>query len=242
MAETPLLELRDLSFAYPESPEPVLRHVDFVFSPGQRVGLFGPNGSGKTTLLHLMMGLVAPTGGEVRYRGRPMATEADFREVRRGVGLLLQNAEDQIIYPTVLDDVAFGPLNLGLAPALARVRAEETLAALGLYGFEERLCHKLSGGEKKLVSLAGVLAMQPEALLLDEPTNGLDPDTRDRIKDILARLGKPFIVISHDWDFLDQTATAFYTIDRGSLTPTPQSVLHRHLHSHPLGDAPHHHH
>ena len=95
---------------------PVLDALDFTFSPGQRIGLFGPNGSGKTTLLHIMMGLARPQSGVVRYKGREAQTERDFREVRLGIGMLLQNADDQIIYPTVLDDVAFGPLNRGLPP------------------------------------------------------------------------------------------------------------------------------
>jgi cobalt/nickel transport system ATP-binding protein len=113
---------------------------------------------------------------------------------------------------------------------------------LGLGDFGERLAHRLSGGEKKLVSLAGVLAMEPDALLLDEPTNGLDPETRDRIVDILAHLGKPLIVISHDWDFLAQVTGTFYSIDKGRLIHDPDFVLHRHVHGHPLGDHEHHHH
>lgn len=235
----PLLTLSDISYTYPGAARPVLSRVDFRFGPGERIGLFGPNGSGKTTLLHVMMGLLRPTHGEVRFRGRRVVSEKEFREVRQAIGLLLQNADDQIIYPTVLDDVAFGPLNRGLGSRAARAVAEGTLEMLGLGDCGERLAHRLSGGEKKLVALAGVLAMEPEALLLDEPTNDLDPTTRNRLVDILSRLGKPLIVISHDWDFLAQVADSFHTIEQGRLVRDPDFVLHRHVHSHPLGDVEH---
>ncbi|WP_300157920.1 ABC transporter ATP-binding protein [Solidesulfovibrio sp.] len=238
----PLLALSGVCFTYPGTARPVLDALDFTFGPDERVGLFGPNGSGKTTLLHVMMGLLRPDAGAVRFKGSPAVTEKDFRAVRRGIGLLLQNADDQIIYPTVLDDVAFGPLNCGLSPRQARDKAEATLSLLGLSGFGPRLTHRLSGGEKKLVSLAGVLAMDPEALFLDEPTNGLDPDTRERIVAILENLGKPLIVISHDWDFLVQVTGVYYSIEQGKLLHDPDFVLHRHVHGHPLGDRHHHHH
>jgi cobalt/nickel transport system ATP-binding protein len=238
----PLLALSGITCSYPGAIRPVLSGLDFSFGPGERIGLFGPNGSGKTTLLSVMMGLIRPDQGEVRFMGRVVTTEKEFRAVRQRLGLLLQNADDQIIYPTVLDDVAFGPLNRGLSPEAARQVAERTLDMLGLGDFGERLAHRLSGGEKKLVSLAGVLAMEPEALLLDEPTNGLDPETRDRIVDILARLGKPLIVISHDWDFLVQVTSVYYTIDKGRLLHDPDFVPHRHVHGHPLGNIEHHHH
>jgi cobalt/nickel transport system ATP-binding protein len=236
-----LLALADITFTYPGAARPVLSGLDFAFGPGDRIGLFGPNGSGKTTLLHVMMGLLRPDAGQVRFRGREVRTEKEFRAVRQGIGLLLQNADDQIIYPTVLDDVAFGPLNRGLSQEAARRQAEDTLAMLGLAGFAERLTHRLSGGEKKLVSLAGVLAMEPEALLLDEPTNDLDPPTRDRIVEILGRLAKPMIVISHDWDFLAQVAECFYRIEEGRLIRDEHSFVHRHVHLHPLGDIEHRH-
>jgi cobalt/nickel transport system ATP-binding protein len=235
----PLLELRRISFTYPGAARPVLDGMDFRFRPGDRMGLFGPNGSGKTTMLHVVMGLLKPDSGEVLFAGAPCRTEKDFEQVRRCIGLLLQNADDQLFNPTVLDDVAFGPLNLGLSPDEARRRAVETMDYLGLSGFEDRLTHRLSGGEKKLVSLAGVLAMNPRALLLDEPTNGLDPETRDRIIDILNALDTSIIVISHDWDFLDRTTRTFHTIHDGRLHHAESPILHSHTHSHRLGDHPH---
>jgi cobalt/nickel transport system ATP-binding protein len=237
----PLLELRQITFAYPGAARPVLDGMEFQFRPGDRMGLYGPNGSGKTTMLHVIMGLLKPASGDILFSGAPCRTEKDFEHVRRSIGLLLQNADDQLFNPTVLDDVAFGPLNLGLSTDAARNRAMETMAFLGLSGFEDRLTHRLSGGEKKLVSLAGVLAMQPKALLLDEPTNGLDPETRDRIIAILNNLDTSLIVISHDWDFLDQTTRTFLTIEHGRLLREDGHVFHSHLHSHRLGDHPHRH-
>lgn len=238
----PLLSLSGIAYSYPGAARPVLSGLDFSFGAGESIGLFGPNGSGKTTLLRLMMGLLKPTAGEIHHRGRSARTETDFQALRLSIGLLLQNADDQIIYPTVLDDVAFGPLNRGLSMRQAREKAEWALNLLGLDGFAERLAHRLSGGEKKLVSLAGVLAMEPEALLLDEPTNGLDPETRERIVVILAKLDKPMIVVSHDWDFLVRVTRTYFSIEDGKLVRDTDFVPHRHVHRHPLGHVHHHHH
>lgn len=240
MAEA-LIELRGVRAVYPGREVPVLDGCDFTFHEGDKVGLLGPNGSGKTTLLHVMMGLIVPAAGEVRYLGRRVCSEKEFRQVRLGVGLLLQNADDQLFFPTVLDDVAFGPLNQGLSPAKARDAAVQTLESLGLSGFENRLTHRLSGGEKKLVSLAAVLAMQPKALLLDEPTNGLDPETRDRLVDILAGLDRSSLIISHDWDFLARASTTFRSIRHGHVHVEPASIVHAHYHQHPLGGVDHEH-
>ena len=241
MSEAPIFALDNVSFAYPSGRE-VLHDVTLTFEPGQKTGLYGANGSGKTTLFHVIMGLATPSRGRVLFHGSPVSGEKQFRALRREVGLVMQNAEDQLFNPTVLDDVAFGPLNLGLSADEARERAEETLRELGLAGFGSRLTHRLSGGEKKLVSLATVLSMRPRVLLLDEPTNGLDPQTRERIIAILDGLPTARIIISHDWDFLAQTTTRYMTIKDGRLMTDIPHLPHRHVHAHPLGDEPHHHH
>lgn len=240
MSENPVFALENVSFAYPGG-RAVLKDVSLAFQSGEKIGLYGPNGSGKTTLFHLIMGLVAPGSGQILFHGRPVRGEKDFRAVRREIGLVLQNAEDQLFNPTVLDDVAFGPLNLGLTPDAARNRALETLDQLGLEGFGERLTHRLSGGEKKLVSLATILAMRPRVLLLDEPTNGLDPATRNRLTEILGALPTDRIIISHDWDFLARTTSGYLTIENGRLATSTPHLSHSHIHAHPLGDAPHQH-
>jgi len=235
----PIIELRRIGFRYPLESAPVFESVDLTLMPGQRLGLFGPNGCGKTTLLSVMTGLRPTSSGEILHRGRPVRSESDFAALRRELGLLLQNADDQILFPTVLDDVAFGPLNLGLKPAEAEREARAALAFVGLEGFEERLSHKLSGGEKKLVTLAGVLAMRPRALLLDEPTASLDPATRDRLAHILAHLDAAVLTVSHDWDFLNLVASDYYTIEHGRLVREAAAQLHWHAHAHPHPEQPH---
>lgn len=240
MSEPSIVELDHLSFAYAGGRE-VLRDACLSLRPNERIGLYGPNGSGKTTLFRLIMGLAKPREGDVLFHGRPMKDEKDFRALRCRMGLVLQHAEDQLFCPTVLEDVAFGPLNLGLSQDEARTRAVATLERLGLGGFENRLTHRLSGGEKKLVSLATVLAMEPEALLLDEPTNGLDPEARKRIIGVLKTIPTARIIISHDWDFLAETSSEYLTVVDGRLTDAAPSLAHAHFHVHPLGGDPHEH-
>lgn len=213
----PLFRLSGIHFSY-GTGDPVLAGADFELRPGERVALTGANGAGKTTLLHLMVGLQRPGAGTVEAFGRPRVREADFREVRARAGLLFQDADDQLFCPTVAEDVAFGPLNLGKSPAEARAIVGRTLAGLGLDGFETRITHKLSGGQRRLVSLAAVLAMEPDALLLDEPTNALDPDTAERLTGILLGLPQAMVAISHDRDFLDRLATRRVRLERGRLT------------------------
>lgn len=239
MPDAPLLELRQVGYVYADGEPPVFSAVDFSLVPGQRVGLFGPNGCGKTTLLSVMMGLLPASSGEIFHLGQPVRTEADFVLLRRSVGLLLQNADDQILFPTVLDDVAFGPLNLGLPPEEAAREARAALAFVGLADFEQRLTHRLSGGEKKLVTLAGVLAMRPKALLLDEPTSSLDPATRHRLIHILNDLDAAVLTVSHDWDFLNLVSGDFYTIESGRLVQEAAAELHWHPHAHPHPEQPH---
>ena len=201
----PLIELHDITFAYPGAPHPVFQGLNYQLLPGKHIGLIGPNGCGKTTLLHLIMGLLRPQAGRIVIFGQEVKKEKDFVEVRQKVGLLFQNADDQLFCPTVLEDVAFGPLNQG-KPLTEAIRiARETIERLGLEGFEDRVTYKLSGGEKKLVSLATVLAMQPQLLLLDEPTAGLDEKTKERLIHILKNLDITFMVVSHENYFLDHT-------------------------------------
>lgn len=206
MSEPPLFRLSGLGFAY-ASGRAVLDGLDFELRAGERVALTGSNGSGKTTLLHLMMGLVRPQRGTVEAFGASRSTEGEFFEVRRRAGLLFQDSDDQLFSPTVIEDVAFGPLNFGKSPKQARAIAMETLAALELVELAGRATHRLSGGQRRLVALATVLAMNPDALLLDEPSAGLDEPNVERLIAILDRLPQARIVISHDADFLARTTT-----------------------------------
>ena len=161
------IEPEDIHFAYLPG-RPVLEGAHFQLQKGEKVGFIGPNGSGKSTFLHIIMGLLRPSSGTVRIFGKPARSEADFQQARARIGFVFQNDDDQLFSPTVLEDAAFGLLNLGVKPAEARRRALETLEDLGLQGFENRITHRLSGGEKRMVALATVLAMKPDVLLLDE--------------------------------------------------------------------------
>jgi cobalt/nickel transport system ATP-binding protein len=212
----PLVSLRDVDFGY-DAARPVLRQCSFRLEPGQRVALRGANGSGKTTLLHLVVGLLRPRAGQVEVFGKPRIVERDFHEVRRRVGLLFQDADDQLFCPTVVEDVAFGPLNLGLPRDRVRQIAAETLEAVGLAGYEHRVTYKLSGGEKRLVALATVLAMQPEVLLLDEPTAGLDERATERLTDLLARLPHAMLVVSHQQEFCRRVTDGVLTLVDGQI-------------------------
>lgn len=236
-----LVSLDRVSCVYPGGRQ-VLRDVSFTLHKGQRIGLVGPNGSGKTSLLHVIMGILPKTSGTLRAFGREVRTEKDFRHVRRRIGFVFQDADDQLFCPTVLEDVAFGPLNLGKSPEEARDTARRTLAGLRLEAFENRVPYRLSGGEKKLVSLATVLAMEPDVLLLDEPTTGLDRDTLAHIMEILESLDKTLLIISHEYDFLSHTTTDIYGMENGLLAYGGESAtLHTHHHVHPGGNLPHKH-
>ncbi len=213
-SEQLIFQLRSVSFGY-EPGRTVLDDADFDLRRGDRLALVGPNGSGKTTLFHLMMGLIRPQSGFIEAFGVRRRGERDFREVRARVGLLFQDSDDQLFSPTVIEDVAFGPLNFGRRPAEARAIALRTLAALGLQALAERPTHKLSGGQRRLVAVATVLAMEPEALLLDEPSTGLDEQTVERLIAILNGLPQAIVVISHDEDFLSRTTVSRCRLEGG---------------------------
>ena len=233
-----LVELEGLCCGY--NGRDVLKNLDLGLKSGQRLGLAGHTGSGKTTLLKTIMGLMKPKSGAVRIAGRECREERDFAQARKTLGYLFQNPDDQLFCPTVIEDVAFGPLNLGVSPPEARVIALECLALVGLSGFEERLTHCLSGGEKRLASLAGVLAMRPKALLLDEPTTGLDPESKARVAQVLCNLDLAMLVVSHEWDFLTQVTNTYYELSHGHLHAAADAPhLHRHVHA--LGTFPHSH-
>jgi cobalt/nickel transport system ATP-binding protein len=196
----PLFQLENVTFGYGDRT--VLEHVDLVLRPGDRIGVDGAIGSGKTSLLHLLVGLARPSAGRVEAFGRIRQREDDFHEVRRRAGLVFQDPDDQLFCPSVVEDVAFGPLNLGHGANEARAIAEAALERVGLPGFGDRITYKLSGGEKRLVALATVLAMEPEVLLLDEPTASLDEASRQRMADVIEDLPQSMIVVSHIGEFL----------------------------------------
>ncbi|MGE4278270.1 MAG: energy-coupling factor ABC transporter ATP-binding protein [Magnetospirillum sp.] len=217
MTPLPLFQLHDVHFAY-EAARPVLKGADFMLHAGEKVALCGANGAGKTTLFHLMVGLVLPSQGKLCAFGAECRREADFHAVRARTGLLFQDSDDQLFCPTVVEDVAFGPLNQGCSRPQARALATEALDLVGLSGFEDRVTHKLSGGQKRLVALATILAMKPQVLLLDEPTNGLDRDARTRLLRVLDGLPQTLMVISHDDDALSALTRRRVTLENGLLS------------------------
>ncbi|MFH1103265.1 MAG: ABC transporter ATP-binding protein [Pseudomonadota bacterium] len=237
---TPLINLMGISFNYPGDAK-ILKNLDLRFHRGDRIGLIAPNGSGKTTLFHMIMGLLKPSEGKMEIFGKPVSEEKDFLEVRRRIGLLFQDPDDQLFCPTVIEDVAFGPLNLGKSKKEAIEVSQKTLHYLGLEGFEHRITSKLSGGEKRLVSLATVLAMEPEVLLLDEPAAGLDEKTKATLAKVLSDLKLSHILISHESDFLAATTDHIYTMKNGKLDSDWDRHIHYYVHTHDKGAHPHSH-
>ena len=236
----PLIKLNHIHFAYPEG-RTIINDLSFELYEKDRIGLVAPNGSGKTTLFHIIMGLLKPDNGELEIFGKPVKEEKDFLPVRRQIGLLFQDADDQLFSPTVLEDVAFGPLNLGKDKQEAINIARRTLSFLGLEDFEDRITFKLSGGEKRLVSLATVLAMKPRVMLLDEPSAGLDDATKERLIEILKDLNITYMIVSHEFDFLSELADHLYTLHDGTIIQDDGLHLHQHTHAHRYGRQPHKH-
>ncbi len=212
-----IIDIENLYFRYPHGRE-IFSGLDFSLGRGDRLGLVGHNGSGKTTLLHLIMGLIKPTGGRIKVAGEERRTEKDFEEVRRKIGLLFQDADDQLFCPSVAEDIAFGPLNLGKSQEETRRIVRRTCDLLGLNGLEEKITYRLSGGEKKLVALATLVAMEPECYLLDEPSAGLDEGTTARLLSHLRNHCDTYLIISHDRDFLKGAADRIYRLEGSRLT------------------------
>ena len=193
------LDLVDVHYAYPGDDHPVLAGVSVRVRHGERIAILGANGAGKSTLLLHLNGLLLPHRGSVTVDGLPV-DDAHVRDVRRRVGLVFQDPDDQLFLPTLLEDVAFGPLNDGVPPAHAEALAREQLRSLGLEPAADRAAHHLSGGEKRLASLATVLIARPRILALDEPTAGLDARARRRVVDLLRRRSETLVLATHDLD------------------------------------------
>ncbi|AAB99089.1 TPA: ATP-binding cassette domain-containing protein [Methanocaldococcus jannaschii] len=225
-----IVETKDLYFRYPDGTA-VLKGINFKVKKGEMVSLLGPNGAGKSTLFLHFNGILRPTKGEVLIKGKPIKYDKkSLVEVRKTVGLVFQNPDDQIFAPTVKEDVAFGPLNLGLPKEEVEKRVKEALKAVGMEGFENKPPHHLSGGQKKRVAIAGILAMQPEVIVLDEPTAGLDPVGASKIMKLLYDLNKKgmtIIISTHDVDLVPVYADKVYVMYDGKILKegTPKEVF-----------------
>ncbi len=238
-AQASIIRLENICFSYPGSENRVLDGLNLDIRAGDRIGLMAPNGTGKTTLLHTIMGLCRPDIGDVRIFDRIMETENDFSKIRTRIGLLFQDSDDQLFCPSVLEDVAFGPLNLGASRQEAMETAKNMLTKLGIEGFETKITHRLSGGQKRLVALAAVLAMSPEVLLLDEPTSGLDAGVKQKLADILNRLDISYFIISHEFDFLNAVTDRLFSMENGKILTDEEIHVHHHEHVHRSGKHPH---
>jgi cobalt/nickel transport system ATP-binding protein len=207
------IEVSGLSFTYPDGT-PGLQGVAFSVPEGASLALVGPNGAGKSTLMLHLNGLL-DGGGEVRVLGKPVSEDVDA--ARQAVGLVFQNPEDQLFMPTIFDDVAFGPLNLGWPVEKVREEVDRALQAVGLGDYGHRSPHHLSLGEKKRASIATVLVMDCRILVLDEPTSGLDPRGRWELTELLNRLHTTKIIATHSLDFARATCNEAIVMDRGEI-------------------------
>jgi len=248
----PAIEVRDLTYCYPQGTE-ALQGINFSVRQGECVGLIGPNGSGKSTLLLHLNGLLPEDlqgPPSVFILGDPL-TAKSVSAIRRRVGLLFQDPDDQLFCPTVFEDVAFGPQQFGREGEDLRELVAETLRKVGLEGFEDRSPHHLSGGEKQRICLAGILACQPAILALDEPTSNLDPRGKRELKALLQSIPVTKVIASHDLEMVLDLCSRTVLLDAGCIVAEgsskdllsnealmlqhglekPHSLLHRHPHS-----------
>jgi cobalt/nickel transport system ATP-binding protein len=212
---TPVLDLRQVAYAYPGGHQ-ALYGIDLHVHPGENVALLGPNGAGKTTLVLHLNGILRPCHGSVRVSGLPV-TDENLLEVRRQVGVVFQDPDDQLFMPTVRDDVAFGPANLGLRGAELDARVMEALAAVDVTDLADRAPHHLSFGQRRRVAIATVLAMRPEILVLDEPSSNLDPASRRELADILRSLGVTILMVTHDLPYAVELCERSVVLSDGSI-------------------------
>jgi cobalt/nickel transport system ATP-binding protein len=210
----PAIDVAGLNFTYPDGKR-ALADLALQIAPGETVGLVGPNGAGKTTLFLCLAGVLSAAAGTVRVAGLDPRQPAERKLLPGRVGIVFQNSDDQLFSTTIGDDVAFGPLNLGVPADEVRRRVAEALSRVGLAGFEGRVPFHLSGGEKRRAALAGVLAMQPAILLLDEPSMFLDPRGRRELINLLNELAITKIIASHDLDMILDTCQRVLVLDQG---------------------------
>ncbi len=253
------VEVRNLSYRYPPGGRPALSDISFSVAPDECVGVLGPNGAGKSTLLLHLNGLLPeqpPREPSIWIDGQPLIA-GNLDTLRQRVGLLFQDPDDQLISATVFEDVAFGPQQLGVNGAILRSLVAHCLGQVGLPGFEDRVPHRLSQGEKRRVCLAGVLACKPTVLVLDEPTSDLDPRGRREFKALLRSLPGAKLIATHDLELVVDLCSRVMVLDEGKLVAQgatvpllsdeplmlqhglekPHSLLHRHPHG-PAGAIP----
>jgi len=215
-----IIETNDITYHYPDGTE-ALENVNFKAEEGKIVALLGPNGAGKSTLFLHFNGILRPTSGSINVDGDEVKYDKkDLMKIRQKVGIVFQNPDDQLFAPTVIEDVAFGPMNLGLSKDDVEKRVDESLKRVGMDEFKKKAPHHLSGGQKKRVAIAGILAMKPKIMVLDEPTSGLDPKGASQILRLLYDLnreGMTIIISTHDVDLVPLYAYQVYIISEGKI-------------------------
>ena len=210
-----MIELKQLSFAY-EKGRPVLQNVSFRIEDGEAVGLIGANGAGKSTVMKLLLGLLSPSEGEILVDGERVGKD-NLAKIRRKLGFVLQNSDNQMFMPTVYEDMIFAPLNYGLSREEAERRVDTVLTRLGLQDLKYRHNHRISGGEKRMAAIATILAMEPEAVLMDEPTAALDPYTRRIVINTIRDLRQLRLITSHDLDMICDTCERVILLSAGRI-------------------------
>ncbi|WP_461435956.1 ATP-binding cassette domain-containing protein [Methanosphaera sp.] len=219
MAQT-ILEVKDLYYNYPDGTQ-AIKGIDFKVEEGQMISILGPNGAGKSTFFLHFNGIIEPTSGEIIIEGEPLKYDKQsLLKARAKVGVVFQNPDDQLFAPTVYEDVAFGPMNMGLDEEEVRRRVETSLERVGMSEYANKAPHHLSGGQKKRVAIAGILSMEPKLMVLDEPTSGLDPNGASAIMQLLYDLnadGMTIIVSTHDVDLVPMYSDNISVLRKGKI-------------------------
>ena len=214
------LSTKNLSYTYPDGTH-ALKNINMDIYKGQKVAIMGPNGAGKSTLFSHFNGLTEPTSGHVEIDGKAIKYDKDtLLEVRQKVGIVFQDPNDQLFAPTVKEDVAFGPMNLGLDYEEVERRVDEALTMVGMEQYMDKTPHHLSGGQQKRVAIAGIIAMRPEIMILDEPTAGLDPEGVEKVLSILNELnneGMSIVISSHDIEMVNEFAEKIFVLNEGEI-------------------------
>ena len=208
-----MIEFRNVTFSYGEAP--VVENLSFSIKKGETVGLIGANGAGKSTIMKLMLGLITGSG-EIKVDGLPMNKE-NLGEIRKKIGFVLQDSDNQMFMPTVYEDMIFGPRNYGLSKEETDRRVDAVLAQLGLQDLKHRHNHKISGGEKRMAAIATILAMEPEMILMDEPSTALDPVNRRTVINTIHRLPQTKLIASHDLDMILDTCQRVILLSHGAI-------------------------